>query len=180
MKGGSGNGPPFFMPVRHGRRAMQIRDYQPADADGLAGIFRAAILEGAAPLYTPEQRAVWAARIASGDAMHTRLDGQTCLVAQDDSGLLGFITLTAEGHVDMLFVRPDQRRAGIAGALHDALLARAADAGLGHLSVHASHLARRFLAKRGWQFVRTETVELEGVRLEHHFMTHQLSDPARA
>lgn len=157
---------------------MQIREYQPAHADALAGIFQAAILEGAAQLYSAEQRAVWSARIANGDAMHARLDGQTCLVAQDDSGLLGFTALSARGHVDMLFVRPDQRRAGTAGALHGALLTRAREAGHGQLSVHASHLARRFLAKRGWQFVRTETVTLDGVELEHHFMTLQLSHAA--
>lgn len=153
---------------------MQIRDHAPGDADGLAGIFRAAVLEGTAPHYSSEQRAVWAGRIAGGAVMRARLDGQTCLVAEDDSGLLGFTTLTAAGHVDMLFVRPDQRRAGTAGALHDALVARAAQMGHARLSVHASHLARRFLAKRGWQFEQTEQVTLEGVMLEHHLMTLQL------
>lgn len=153
---------------------MRIRDYERADADGLAGVFRAAVLEGSAPHYTPEQRAVWAARIDDGPAMHTRLDGLTCLVAENDGGLLGFIALTALGHVDMLFVRPDQRRTGTAGALHEALLARAEAMGHVRLTVHASHLARRFLAKRGWRFEHTEQVTLDGVRLEHHLMTLQL------
>ena len=71
----------------------------------------------------------------------------------------------------MLFVRPDQRRTGTAGLLHDAILQRARQAGHRRLSVHASHLARRFLAKRGWNFVRTETVNIHGVKLEHHYMT---------
>ncbi len=154
---------------------MRIRDYEPADADGLAKIFHAAVLVGSAPLYSAEQRTVWAGRIADGAAMHARLGGQTCLVAVDGSGLLGFTTLTANGHVDMLVVRPDQRRAGTAGALHDALLGRAVKAGHVRLSVHASHLARRFLAKRDWRFEHTEQVTLDGVVLEHHLMTLQLT-----
>lgn len=153
---------------------MPIRDYVSADAEGLAGIFRAAVLEGSAPHYSAEQRAVWAARIPDGTAMHTRLRGLICLVAEDDNGLLGFTALTAKGHVDMLFVRPDQRRAGTAGGLHEALLARARDLGHVRLTVHASHLARRFLAKRSWRFEHTEQVTLDGVRLEHHLMTLQL------
>lgn len=157
---------------------MPIRDYVSADAEGLAGIFRAAVLEGSAPHYSAEQRAVWAARIADGAAMHARLKDQTCLVAEDEDGLLGFTALTAKGHVDMLFVRPDQRRTGTAGALHDALLTRATDLGHVRLTVHASHLARRFLAKRGWRFDHTEQVTLDGVRLEHHLMTLQLMNPS--
>lgn len=157
---------------------MLIRDYTCADAKDLVEIFQSAVLEGSAPLYTREQRAAWAARITEGAALHARLEDQTCLVAIGDSGALGFTALQVNGHLDMLFVLPGQRRSGTAGALHDALLERAASAGHAGLSVHASHLARRFLAKRGWQFVRTETVNLHGVTLEHHYMTLQLGHPA--
>ncbi|HCY55501.1 MAG TPA: hypothetical protein DF715_08245 [Oceanicaulis sp.] len=162
-----------------GNTVMQIRDYQVADAATLVGIFRSAVLEGSAPLYTAEQRKAWASRIASGEALHERLKDQTCLVAIGDSGALGFTALQVNGHLDMLFVLPGQRRSGTAGALHDALLERAASAGHAGLSVHASHLARRFLAKRGWQFVRTETVNLHGVTLEHHYMTLQLGQAGK-
>lgn len=153
---------------------MEIRDYTRGDADALVNVFQSAVLEGSAPLYTPEQRAAWAARITEGAALHDRLADQTCLVATDGSDTLGFAALSAGGHLDLLFVRPDQRRRGTAGALHDGVLARAVSAGHTSLSVHASHLARRFLTKRGWVFVRTETVNLHGVTLEHHYMTLQL------
>jgi len=137
---------------------MHIRDYRPADASALAAIFRAAVLEGSAPHYCDEQRKAWASRINDSTTVHARVTGQTCLVAEDESGLSGFAALKSDGHLDMLFVRPDQRRTGTAGLLHDAILQRARQAGHRRLSVHASHLARRFLAKRGWNFVRTETV----------------------
>ncbi|MGY6663307.1 MAG: GNAT family N-acetyltransferase [Glycocaulis sp.] len=154
---------------------MLIRDYTRTDTNALVGIFQAAVLEGSAPFYTAEQRKAWASRITEPSALHERLKDQACLVAADDNGALGFIALQANGHLDMLFVRPGQRRTGTAGALHDALLERAVSNGHAGLSVHASHLARRFLAKRRWQFVRTETVNLHGVTLEHHYMTLQLA-----
>ncbi|AZU03346.1 GCN5-like N-acetyltransferase [Glycocaulis alkaliphilus] len=158
---------------------MLIRDYTRADADDLEAIFQSAVLEGSAPLYTIEQRKAWAARITDPSALHDRLKDQTCLVAVGDSGALGFAALQINGHLDMLFVRPDQRRRGTAGALHDALLERAVSNGHAGLSVHASHLARRFLAKRNWQLVRTETVNLHGVTLEHHYMTLQLAQAGK-
>lgn len=157
---------------------MKIRDYRADDADALVAVFQSAVLEGSAPHYTPEQRAAWAARISQGSVLHDRLKDQTCLVASDDNGTLGFVALQANGHLDMLFVCPDQRRNGTADALHDALLSRAAADGHAGLSVYASHLARRFLARRGWQYVRTETVNLHGVTLEHHYMTLQPGHPA--
>lgn len=158
---------------------MLIRDYTRVDANDLVAIFQSAVLEGSAPLYTIEQRKAWAARITDPSALHDRLKDQTCLVAADDGGALGFTALQANGHLDMLFVRPDQRRRGTAEALHDALVERAASDGHAGLSVHASHLARRFLAKHGWQFVRTETVNLHGVTLEHHYMTLQLAQAGK-
>lgn len=153
---------------------MTIRDYTPGDAATLVSIFQAAVLEGSAPAYDTRQRRAWAARLDSAAALHDRLAPQTCLVAQSEGRIQGFIALEASGHLDMLFVRPDQRRTGTAGALHDTLLDHAMAAGHAGLSVHASHLARRFLEKRGWTYVRTETVNLHGVTLEHHYMMLQL------
>lgn len=153
---------------------VKIRDYTPSDAGALAELFKTAVLEGSAPLYTREQREAWASRIPDGSTLRERLEDQTCLVAADENGALGFAALQADGHIDMLFVRPDQRRRGTAGVLHDALLRRAVSDGHLKLSVHASHLARRFLSRRGWLYVRTETVNLHGEALEHHYMTLQL------
>lgn len=153
---------------------MKIRKYTLSDAVALAEVFRAAVLEGSAPHYTHGQRAAWASRIGDGVALHERLKDQTCLVAADENSALGFAALESSGHIDMLFVRPEQRGRGTAGVLHDALVERAVSEGHLNLSVHASHLARRFLGKRGWVFVRTETVNLHGEVLEHHYMTLQL------
>lgn len=154
---------------------MHIRDYRPADAGALVAIFRAAVLEGSAPHYSAEQRKAWASRINDAATVHDRVSGQTCLVAEEDAGLSGFTVLRTDGHLDMLFILPSRRRSPIAGALHDAILDRARLAGHKRLSVHASDLARSFLAKRGWSFVRTETVTLHAVKLEHHYMTLQLT-----
>ncbi|MGP1273831.1 MAG: GNAT family N-acetyltransferase [Caulobacterales bacterium] len=157
---------------------MVIRDYQQSDAAELAAIFHDAVMTGSAPAYSSEQRRAWAARLQTPAALHDRLEHQTCLIGERNGKAAGFIALEASGHLDMLFVRPEERGKGLAGALHDALIERARAAGHANLSVHASHLARRFLGRRGWTFIRTETVNLGGVRMEHHYMALPLQTPS--
>ena len=46
------------------------------------------------------------------------------------------------------------------------------------LDTFASHLFRPFLEKRGWQVVRPDPVELNGIRLERFLMARELSGAA--
>ena len=51
---------------------------------------------------------------------------------------------------------------GTADALYSALMARVRDEGLSHLTVTASHLARRFFARHGWTLDRKEDLAADG------------------
>ena len=53
----------------------------------------------------------------------TYLADETCIVAEADGKVIGFISVTAEHHISMAFVHPDWHRQGVAGALYDQMLA---------------------------------------------------------
>lgn len=142
--------------------------------DGLAALLHAAVQEGAAVAYTPEQRRAWSPAPMSAAALARRLAGQSVFVAEDGAGFAGFFTLTGDGEIDFAHVRPDRMGDGLAGRLYEAILIEARRRRLASLTVNASHLARRFFEKRGWVVVKTQTVTPNGVAMENHAMSLDL------
>lgn len=149
----------------------KIRLFAPADAAPASRLIFDAVHAGAAAAYTEAQRAAWAPAPHPASALAARLEPQFALVAEDERGLSGLFALTHEGLLDLAFVRPDRMGDGLAGRLHDAILTQAIDFGLSALRVEASHLARRFLERRGWRLEATQSVQQNGVALENHRMT---------
>lgn len=80
------------------------------------------------------------------------------LTAEENGFLLGFAALE-EDYLDLLYVRPDHLRRGIASALCDALEHRCPET---RIYVHASKTARPFLEARGYRVVRPQQVERRG------------------
>lgn len=154
--------------------SIKVREFQAEDADALAKMVHAAVHEGAASAYDETQRAAWSPAPRSAEAMRERIRGQFVLLAEDEAGLAGVFTLTDEGCIDLAFVRPDQMGQGTATRLHTEILKAAGRKGLSQLTVEASHLARRFFSKHGWQVIETQTVYAQGVALENHKMVLQL------
>lgn len=152
-----------------------IRPAHCGDMAPLALLIHDAIHEGATGAYDEAQRRAWSPAPRSGSEMANRLVGQTVLVAEDERGLAGVFTLTGEGLLDLAFVRPDRKGDGLAGRLHDASIKAARASGLKTLTVEASHLMRRFLDKRGWTFIETQTVHPNGVAMENHRMVLDLT-----
>ena len=130
-----------------------VRPGGAADAGTLAGIFWRSVHEGAAPRYDAAQRAAWLPARPSAEAFAARLEGQRVWVAERDGAATGFATLRPDGYLDFLYVLPEARGDGTAGALLAAVEAHARGAGLRRLTVRASDMARPFLARRGWAAV---------------------------
>lgn len=170
---------------------LSLRPWRSTDGPACDAVFFRAVREGAAGFYDAAQRAAWAPdpdEAGDGDADGDgdgdadgdadggdRLAGQWCLVAERAGAVVGFMSLTPAGYLDMAFVLPEEMGRGTAGALHDALIDRARAAGLARLDTHASHLARRFLARRGWQVEAAETVDRRGQRLDRFRMSIDLA-----
>jgi putative acetyltransferase len=151
-----------------------IRPVRPDDVAETYEIFHDAIRIGSAPFYTKEQRRAWVPSDTMENWWSGRILGGTTWVKDDGGRLAGFLT-HADAHLDLFFVRPEARRGPTAPALYDQMMDAARDAGHLHLTTHASHLARRFLERRGWRVVEREEVKRNGVLLVRFLMDVDLS-----
>ncbi len=76
--------------------------------------------------------------------------------------MTGFFSMDDTGYLDMAFVLPEVMGNGTAASLYDTLMCRARAAGLTRFTVRAAIQSQRFLARRGWQLDRMETVNEGG------------------
>ena len=129
------------------RPDVTVRSYAPGDAGMLGEIFHRAVHKGNHGAYT---------------------DAQETVVAGVDGRPVGFMTLDlAKMHVDLLFVLPEMQGRGVADAMYLVLESRARLIGATCLTCDASHLAKPFLIRHGWDVVSSQTVERQGVTLEN-------------
>jgi putative acetyltransferase len=155
-----------------------IRPYHPQDRAACAAVFYRAVREGAAEHYSTNQRAAWAPESAPDDATPDRLLNQHCRVAEQDGQIIGFMSLTAAGYLDMAFVLPEAKGTGVADALYRALMKRAKQDKMTTLTVHASLGARKFFEKHGWQIDCREQHPVNGQTLERFHMSLMQKDIA--
>ncbi|SLN31025.1 putative N-acetyltransferase YafP [Aquimixticola soesokkakensis] len=153
---------------------MRIRTFHRRDAAACQRVFLRAVHLGTAPHYTAAERAAWAGEDVASDVWEARLSRQWTFVAKGLRGVEGFLTLGRDGHIDFLYVLPEQRRSGLAGQLYCAAVACAQRAGLRQLDTQASHLARRFFEKRDWQVTARQSVIRNGVALTNFRMEKRL------
>ncbi len=153
---------------------IRVRPYRAEDAGVLGAVFFEAVRIGAAPKYTAEQREAWAPERPSAGVWAARLAGLVTLVAEGDSGVLGFMALRGDGYLDLAFLRPDQRGKGVADALLRAVLDEARARGLTRLTTEASAMARSFFLRHDWQDLGAQEVVRRGVSLENFRMALEL------
>ncbi len=157
----------------------RIRAYRADDRAACHHVFYRAVHEGAAAFYDADQRAAWAPSAQPDLSKPDKLLDQWCWIAEGaEGGVIGFMSLRRDGYLDVAFVLPEAQGTGVANALLDALIARARAEGLTRLTVHASHLARRFFAKHGWQVDHAEAHPARGQTLERFAMSLMLKQKA--
>lgn len=137
---------------------IQVRPYRQADARALTDIFYDSIHSVGPEYYSAAQVNAWAPLPRDYMAWQARFAGKPPFVATFKDQIVGFITLEPDGHIDWTYTHKDYQRQGVATALYDYLEKQAKSAGMGHLYVEASHLARPFFASRGFVLVRQNQV----------------------
>jgi putative acetyltransferase len=153
---------------------IEIAEFDPAQADQLGRIFFDAVRKGATDFYDEAQRLAWMPRVPSGPNWETRLASQTTLVACIAGQPVGFMTLDAEGYIDLAFVSPDHHRQGIGQRLYVQIETLARAAGTPRLHSQASFLVRGLFEKKGWNVVRKQRIEKAGVTLTNFLMEKHL------
>lgn len=142
---------------------IRVRPYRADDRAACATVFYRAVREGTAAFYDQAQREAWApSPVPDYSAGPSKLERQWCQVAERGAHLVGFMSLEPSGYLDMAFVLPEEMGKGTAAMLYAALLEKARAEGVPRLTVIASHLARRFFARQGWQVDRPEDLATDG------------------
>src|SRR3954447_4856939 len=106
---------------------MTIREAGPADYEAIRGFFEAYLVE--------EGHRPWPPKPPPDDAW---LADRLLLVAPDDGEGAGALAATLDpgaAHVNLVYVRPERRRGGLARALLRELAARLRAAGIQHVEL---------------------------------------------
>lgn len=119
----------------------------------LRDVFVAAVTVGAVGRYSAAERAIWLSDPAMPAGWPDLLQRNVTIVALAGNGVAGFMMLERDGYLNLAYVRPEWMGAGVAGPLHDALIAEARGLGLTEVFALASRYLRGFLLRRGWHAV---------------------------
>ena len=145
---------------------MELRRYQQPDCKEITELFYHAVHTINAKDYTKEQLDVWAAEDADLEKWNQSLQEHYSIVAVEKDVIVGFGDIDQTGYLDRLFVHADYQRRGIASAICGQL-EQFAD---GTITTHASITARPFFEKRGYQIVKEQQAERQGIFLTNYVM----------
>ncbi|MBD2464487.1 GNAT family N-acetyltransferase [Oscillatoria sp. FACHB-1407] len=156
---------------------MQIRLFQPQDAEQVAQLFHDTIRNVNINDYSEAQVKAWAP-----DDLHFRNWVEACFnrftfVADDDGTIAGFGELEANGHVDCFYCHRGYQRRGVGSQIYAAIEEKAIALGLNHLFVEVSITAKPFFQRMGFAIVKEQQVECRGEWLTNFVMEKFIGDP---
>ncbi len=153
-----------------------IRPFRDADAEATAQLYFDTVQRGTTAHYNRAQRRAWAPAPPELRRWRQRLASQYTLVAEQEGAVIGFMSLRADGYLDLAYVAPTHLGGGIAKRLYGEILLKAGNMGIRRLYSEASHLARRFFERQGWTLIAEQRVIRGGVGITNFVMEIRLSD----
>lgn len=153
---------------------MMIRNGHPGDLNELQQLFADTIRSICRADYNHEQIEVWASGIENKQRWHKVLTNQFVLVAQDKGNIAGFCTLDNGNYIDLLYIRKDYQRQGIALRLYTGIENEAKRQGQTLLTSDVSKTARPFFEKQGFKVLKEQVVNINGVELTNYKMTKMM------
>ena len=157
---------------------MTIRPYVDDDAEALADLCRASIMDLGRAAYDEAQLAAWASFPDDIPAFRARLARSSALVAVVDDQTAGVGSLDLPDHIDLLYTSPRFSRRGVATHILCELESHARDSGQTRVHAEASLLARPLFAKRGYRVDAPEESEYGGMLFTRFRMSKQLPSHA--
>ena len=154
---------------------MEVRSFEPGDAGPLAVVFHRAVREGARARYDTAQVKAWSPEVPSEAKWSERLAAADTVVAAEGDQRVGFMSLNADGYLDLAFVVPEVMGRGVSDALYAVLETRARVRRLKRLTTQASLMAEPFFARHGWTVTRRQDVEIRNTLLKNAWMEKALT-----
>ena len=117
--------------------------------------------------YSPEQVEQWA-QGARHPGLASQLREHHGWVMEQEGIPLGFVTLSDDGHLSLLYVSADHQRQRLGGQLLEQALQAASQLGLHSLTTEASTFSLALFLRHGFEQAGLETVERGGVSFVRH------------
>jgi putative acetyltransferase len=154
---------------------MQLRSYQPTDAEALVAVFRDAVRGTGATAYNAQQVAAWSAFPEDFEQFRHHLTLGTTLVGMEDSQIVAFGQLEPSDYIAFLYTASTVGRRGYATAIYQQLEAKSIEQGNQRLRTVASRISKHFFLKMGFRVVEPEWVDRQGVPIERFKMEKRLA-----
>lgn len=151
---------------------IQIQDYKAEYSEILARIFEKSILVIDERFYNHEQKLVWIGN-RSLNFWKVRFAKSLPKIALYESNIVGFaefLISEKQGKIDCFYIEPDYQGLGAGKALLTHILMVANSNNLDVISVNASHNAKPFFEKYGFETVQKHVVKRDDVELENWLM----------
>jgi putative acetyltransferase len=161
--------------------SINIRPYQAADIPAILNLFRESVHTVASRYYTHEQVLAWAPLDLSEDeqqkmeiAWSNRLASQVALIAELGDHIIGFISMTHEGYLDLLYVGKKYQAHGVAYQLFKSIESIAREKQLPQITTHASSMAVPLAKRMGFTLIKEDVVERRGISMPRYEMVKKL------
>jgi putative acetyltransferase len=142
---------------------MTIRKALPADLTGITRLFYVSINKVNSKDYTQEQVETWASAALDLEYWQQKLETLHFWVADEESELLGFVSMAEDGYLDHIFVHDQHQNEGIATDLLATLEQAAQELNISRVFADVSITAKPFFEKRDFALVRENRKEFNGV-----------------
>lgn len=155
---------------------MLLRRATSADLNAIRQLYHVTITSVNTADYDPKQIAAWAANHAILSRWETALADQDFFVAELDSQIVGFSSITYAGYLDLMFVHRDYQRRGIARRLLAAIEETAVTRKLPIIWADVSITARPFFAAHGYIITERSIKNVSGVLFDNVVMTKTIAN----
>lgn len=112
--------------------------------------------------YSDAQRSAWMPEARSGDEWNIRLAQQDIILCEDNTQIVGFMSLAPKAYIDFAFIRPSAQGRGLFRKLYNEIENLAQKHNEPRLWVHASLMAQPAFSAVGFTIIKEETVAMRG------------------
>lgn len=149
---------------------MKLRKAEQIDLKQILELFKDTVTNVNSKDYNPQQLDAWKSGAEDKARWLKKIADQCFVVAENDSEITGFGSITKEGYLDTLFVHKDHQHEGIATALVEALVAFANERNLDKIITEGSITARPFFEKHGFEVIQEQVVNRKGISINNFKM----------
>lgn len=125
--------------------------------------------------YDENQIKVWSESGLETDRWEKIIGEQYFLVAEIDSIISGFATLTKDGYLDFMYVHKDFQRRGVAKKLLEEIEKKADEQNNSEIYSHVSNTAKGFFEKHGYYFDGEHINNFKGETFVNNLMKKKMN-----